>query len=106
MIAPKLAWYGKRPVARQPLRPVVEPRFERLLDQQATKTRAIDEQVAFDPRAALQDHRFDKSCLAVLRDIDDPALRAHYAGSFGQAAEVSGVEAGVELECIGDLRQR
>src|SRR3954447_22157188 len=46
MIAPELARHGECPVAWQPLRPILETRLERLLDQKSAKARAIDEQVA------------------------------------------------------------
>src|SRR5206468_8976006 len=43
---------------------------------------------------------------AVLDDVDDSALGADDAPAFGHSAEVGGVERGVELERVGDARQR
>src|SRR4051812_36498407 len=103
MIAPEFARHHERPVARQPLRPILKAGPERLLDQQPAKTGTIDEEVAFDARTALQDQRFDKARFGGLRDFDNSALGAHYARGFGDTAKVTGIEAGVELERIADL---
>src|SRR5207248_5836861 len=45
MIAAELARHRKRPVARQPLRPILKSGLERLLDQQPAKAGAIDEKI-------------------------------------------------------------
>ena len=52
-----LAGHGHRAIAGQPVGPVVVAGLQRLLDQQAAESRAIDEQVAGDARAGLQRHR-------------------------------------------------
>src|SRR3546814_10358411 len=46
-----LARHRDRTVAGQPMRPVLETRFERLFDQQRAKARAVDEEFAVDYRA-------------------------------------------------------
>src|SRR3546814_7589897 len=46
--------HGDRAVDRQPVRPVLEPCPEFLLDQQAAEARAVEKQVAGDPLAAFE----------------------------------------------------
>ncbi len=59
---------------RKPVRPVVEAGFERLLDQQRAKTRAIDEEFAADLLAIFQHaDGFDMAVFAVPPDAGDLA---------------------------------
>ena len=39
-------------------------------------------------------------------DLDDPTLAALDSAKFGEAAQVAGVERGVEVEGVGDVAQR
>src|SRR5438874_230871 len=106
MIAAELARHSKRPVAREPFRPIVETGLQRLLNQQAAKSRTVDEEVGFDPCAALQHHPLHEAGLTVLHDVDDAAFGTYDARRFGEAAKIAGVERGIELESVADLRQR
>ncbi len=101
-----LAGYGHRAVAGQPVRPVVVAGGERLLDEQAAKTRAIDEQFAVDARAGLQGHRFDEAVRGAQAHVDDLALDALDATRLGVTSQVLRVQTGVEVIRIRDLRQR
>src|SRR3546814_8861031 len=62
-----LARHRDRAVAGQPVRPVLEARFERLLDQQRAKARAVDKGFAADFLAAFEDYRFDMAAFAIDR---------------------------------------
>ena len=78
--------YRRGAVARQPMRPVLIARLQRLLDDQPAKSGAIDEQVAFDELARVQHQRFDESGFAVLPDFLDLAFNALDAETFGKTA--------------------
>ncbi len=69
---------GDRAVAGQPVRVIVVPRLQRLLDQQATKARAIDEEVAFYTLARIHLQRRDVSALGILLDFVDLAFLADH----------------------------
>src|SRR5690606_24527933 len=81
-----LRGYADRTIARQPARPFVIARLERLLDEQATKAGAVDEEVAFDRRAALHRERLDPPVLTALANADDLALDALDAAPLGKCA--------------------
>jgi len=59
--------------------PVLVAGLQRLLDQQATEARAVDEELALDTLAALQDDRVDVAgmgTLAAAGGVRDLALAA------------------------------
>ena len=86
--------------------PVLEPRLKLLLDQQAAEARAVDEQVARNPRAVGEHDRVDVAAFAVALDRDDPAFLADDAALLGKTAQELRVEARVEMEGVGHRRQR
>ena len=77
-----------------------------LADQQSTKAGAVDEQLALDAPAIVEFHRFDEAALRMLMHVGDTAFDALHPACLGIAAQEAGVKAGVELESVGDLRQR
>ena len=97
-----LAGHGHRAIAGQPVRPVLVAGLQRLLDQQAAESRAVDEQVAGDARAALQRDGFDEAVFAAQLHVDDFAFDALDAARLGVAAQVLRVEAGIEVIGVGD----
>src|SRR6185369_16249252 len=78
-------------------------RLQRLLDQQATEARAIDEQIAFDPLPAVKLDGFDMSVGAAQLDVDDFALDAPHSGLLGVAAQEARIEPGIEVEGVEHL---
>ena len=86
--------------------PVVVTGLQSLFDQQAAKPRAVDEQLAGNLRPGFQRHGFDEAIGAAQRYVDDLALDAFHATRFGVAAQVLGVQPGVEVVGVGHLRQR
>ena len=101
-----LARNGQSAVTRQPVAPGTVGNPHGLADQQSTKAGAVDEQLAFDAPAIVEFHRFDEAALRMLMHLGDTALDALHPTCLRVAAQKAGVEAGVELEGIGDLRQR
>ena len=93
-------------VAGQPVRPVLEADAELLAEQQAAESRAVDEQVAAHAPVVLEPHGGDEPSLAILLDADDPALDPLGAVRFGILAKEAAVSRRVEVEGVGDLRQR
>src|SRR5690606_1868111 len=93
-------------IARQPARPFVVACFERLLDEQTAETGAVDEQVAFDRRAALHRERFDPAVLAALTNRHDFAFYALDTALLGKCTQVLRIESGVELESVAVRRQQ
>src|SRR5947209_16723591 len=98
-------WYRDRAITLQPLGPGFEPGLELLFDEQPAKTRAIDEQVAFDAGAAGEQHRRNVAVLLIAFDRDDLAFVPQDAALFGESAQEPGVEACVELVRIGERRE-
>ncbi len=76
------------------------PAFSTCSISRRAEARAVDEQIAFDAGAILEDDRLDEAGLAILGDVDDAAFRAHHALRLGHAAQVAGVQARIELEGI------
>ena len=91
---------GDGAVAGQPVRPILIAGFQLLLDQQAAKARAIDEQVARDLLAVGERHRFDEAVSRAQRGVDDLALDPPDAARLGIAAQEFGVERGIEVEGV------
>src|SRR6185503_16844803 len=103
-LAARGALHGGSAVARQPARPVFVARGQRLLDEQATKAAAIDEQLTFDAFAARELHRIDETVGAPLH-LDDLALVALHAARLGVRTQVRGIQRGVEMEGVLEPRQ-
>src|SRR3546814_3056787 len=78
----------------------------RSLDQQAAEARAVEKQVAGDPLAAFEPDRGDVAARPVALDAGDAPFPADRPLPLGEGAEEAGVEAGVEMKGIEELRQR
>ena len=85
--------------------PVLEAGLELLLDQQSTKARAIDEQVALNPASVSEDDRIDVAVFGIALDGDDAAFLSNHRALFGKPAQEFGIEAGIEMEGVGERRQ-
>ena len=102
----------QRPVAGQPMAPVLIAGLQRALDQEPAKARAVDIEGAAQFAAIFQFQGPDIAGLAVQGHIRDLALHPGHAQAFGVPAQVGGVEPGVEMEgvvqpaqgCALDLR--
>ncbi len=81
--------------------PVLVAGLQGLLDQQAPKARAVDEEVALDHLAAFQRHRAHEAVGLAQRGRQDLALGADHAQALGVGAQMASVEGGVELEGVG-----
>lgn len=92
-------------VAGQPVRPVDVTGLQRLFDQQATETGAVDEQVAGDLLPALEHHGFDEAVFAALQGVGDLPFDALHATPLRQLTQVARVQPRVEVIGIGDVRQ-
>ena len=88
------------------MRPVLVAGIERLLDQQAAKTGAIDEQVALDDRTVGEHHRFHVAALAVDFGVDDLSFDPAHAAVFSIVAQECRIQAGIEVERVVETRQR
>src|SRR5690349_21182538 len=95
-----------RPIAREPMGPVLVSGFQSLLDEQAAKAGAVDEQLAFYHPAVVQLHGFNKAVFGALSDVDDLPLDATDPGAFGVAAQESRVEPRVEMKRVEHLIER
>ena len=94
--------HRQRAVARQQRRPIVIAGVQRLFDQEAAKSGAIDEKIASDLRPIVECHRCDVTAFAILRDRDDAAFVPHHAARLGIVPQIGGIESGIELERPGD----
>jgi len=84
--------------------PVVIAGVQRAFDQQAAETGAVDEQVALDAAAILQLDGGDVAILGAQLDLADGGLDALGAALHRVLAQVSRVQAGVEMEGVGIRR--
>src|SRR3546814_1582338 len=75
-IALIFARHRDRAVAREPVAPFGIAGFQRALDQQAAKARAVDEEVAFDDAAVVERERGDEAILGIEADVGDLPLEA------------------------------
>ena len=101
-----LARHGNRPVARQPVRPVFVVHAERLSDQQAPETGAIDEKLAGHALAVFQRQRFDETAVGVPFHVRDFPLDAGHAQLFAEFPEIERVQGRVEVVGVDDALQR
>jgi hypothetical protein len=77
--------------------PIFIRNFQRLADEQSAESRAVDEQVAFDALAGLQNDSFDKPVFPAQLDVYYFALNPLYAALLRVAAQVFRVKRGIEL---------
>ena len=77
-----------------------------LFNQQGADPGAVYEEVATDPLAALHDDCVDVPVGLTQHGVDDLAFGPHDAVRFGVATQESGIEAGVEMEGVGDVAER
>src|SRR3546814_7059449 len=75
-VAAERAGNGDRAVARQPVGPVDEIDPEGLPEQQRTEARTVDEEIALDPRPAIEREAGDETPCPLLLDRDDASLVA------------------------------
>ena len=101
-----LARHRNRPVTRQPVRPVIEPHAQRLVDEQPAKAGAIDEQVRADHFAVVQRHAVDEAILGAQRHVHDLALAPPHAAFLRIGRQKPRKQRGVEVERVGDLAER
>src|SRR5688500_17111057 len=87
------------------MRPVFVAGAQCLFDQQAAKTRTIEEQLAFDLRTTRELHGGDVARFPMHRHIDDLAFDALDAAFLAELAEKLRIQTGSEMECVGDLSQ-
>ncbi len=73
------------------MRPVLVTRLERLLDQQAAESRAIDEEVPFDDLTVFQRDGFHETGFRIQGRIFDQALDSLDAASLGKLSQVLAV---------------
>ncbi len=88
------------------MRPVLVTGVQRLLDQQSAKTRAVDEQVGFDARAVVEHQGLDEPVRGAQAGLDNLAFGALDAARFGVAAQIAGVQTGIEVISVGDFGER
>ena len=86
-----LGGHGNRPVAWQPMRPVFVLHAERLSDQQAPESGAIDEKLAGHAPAVFQRQRFDEAAVGIPLHPRDLAFDARYAQPFAEFPEIKRV---------------
>ena len=106
LIVTAFARHRDRAVARQPFGPILEAGFELLLDKQPAEARAVDEKVAFDAASIGQQDSLHEPRFRVLDDVDDAPFRAPDAQRLGTLPQILRIQGCVELERIGDPRQR
>ena len=94
--------HRERAIGGQPLAPVFVTGLERLLDEQAAKAGAVDEQIAFDAPAVFHDQRGDVAVPAVLLDAGDLALDALDTLGLVLRTQVARVQPGVEVVRVVD----
>ncbi len=80
--------------------------LQRALYQQAPEAGAVDEEVGLQLAVILQRDRADKAVLGPLVDRHHHALMAGHTAGFGLLAQEFRIERRVEMEGIGDLRER
>ena len=80
---------GDRTVVGNQRRPVDVTRLERVLDEQTTKARAVDEEIGLQPIAFLEDDFVDHAVFT-LRNTADVALQSHDTEMFRALAAAIG----------------
>ena len=105
-LAGALARHCHGAIARKPVRPVLVAGLQRLLDQQAAKARAVDEEVRLDAPVVIQMQRADETILWAQLHVQHFALDARDTPCLRVPAQVLGVEPRVEVKRIGKERPR
>ena len=95
----------KGPIARQPVRPVLEAGFQSVLDQQAAKTGTVDEKISRQPPIAFEKNAVYIAGFPLQGHLDDLSLDAPHAARFPIASQHLGVETGVKMKGVGHVRQ-
>jgi hypothetical protein len=87
------------------MRPVLVAGVERLLDQQPAKAGAVDEQIRLDLRAIVQVQRADEAILGAQLHAQHLALDARDAARLGVGTQILRIQAGIEMQRVGEARQ-
>ncbi len=108
--AHRFGLHRQRAVGEQPARPIVAAHAQRLADQQASEAGAIQEQVAFHPRAVLQRQCGEETAFRIGLHLADAAFDARDAEAFAEAAQEARVQPGVQVvgvihAAIGQVRE-
>jgi hypothetical protein len=85
--------------------PIVVTGLKRAFDQQAAETGTVEEEVSLVLAAIFQANAADKA-IVVHQWLHDAAFLPLHASGFGIFAQPFGIEAGVELIGVDDVRQR
>ncbi len=99
-----LRWHGQGAVTGKGVAPIDIARLQRILDQQAAETGAVDEQVAGDSLSLVEMHRCHKARFRILGNMGDLALDAFDTAGLGIGPQVAGIEAGIEVIGVGQGR--
>src|SRR5687768_6808480 len=86
--------------------PIVVATFQRLLGEQPSESRAVDEQVSRDRTPAFERYALDETGFSVLLHGGDLSLGAGHATRHRELAQVSAIERRIEVKGIGDGLQR
>ena len=98
------ARYREGAVAGQQVRPVIEPGLHRPLDQQRAKAGAVDEEIGFQPAVAIEHECRNISGFAVALHPLDGTFGAQGTPRFGIMAQECGIERGVEVIGVRQVR--
>lgn len=93
----RFARHRERGVAGKEAAPVDERHAERVPEQQAAETRAVDEERAGNLAVAVEPERADIAGFAVTLDLFDQPLDPTYAAFLGIIAQHRGEQRGVEM---------
>src|SRR5690242_9725716 len=74
--------HGESAIARQPFVPRLVPSLERLLDQEAAKAGAVDEEIRRKLLASFERDRFDEAIGASQAHVDDLTIEPAHAPLF------------------------
>ena len=93
---------GVGAIGRQPVRPIFEAGFKRILDQQRPEAGAIDEEVAVDPCAGCKHQARDRAAFAVAVDLRDPPFDPADPGRFGDRPQEARIPRRIEVIGVGE----
>jgi hypothetical protein len=92
---------GHRPVARQPVRPVLVSGLQRLLDEQPAKPGTVDKQIRLNLRPVVQVQGADEAILAAQLHLHHLALDAHHPPRQRVPAQVLRVQTRIKVQRVG-----
>src|SRR5690606_25247266 len=98
-----LTRYRHGAVAWQPMAPIFVTRLECLLDQQAAKAGAVDEEIAFDTLAAFEHDRRDEPVLAPLLHVHNLPFGTNHAPLLGVTPQEARIQCRVEVKRISNI---